>query len=338
MNDGTYARATWPETSRPRKHTGDDRHDGAERWRHHPGSVPARHGRPDRPRPTRRGLGAVPATGRPARALWTAIGTDTSAPYSIPWITTGPAHPTASTTWRKRSPTAPATARPSRSREDDRQHRAGRRCGDRPGSRREHRRQRPIALAATAADATAGVGVRRLRGEAYRRSLVHDRRCGHERRAVHRRVDTHCRDPGRPGRHSDRGHRRCRQRADVLPGRHVHARPDEPDRGALPAPADVSARRVADRRGSADIDHVDYAYAAQGSGSWSPIGTGRTHRSRPPGRRPWPTASTTCAQLPSTAAETRGKLTQGRQSRPHARRPGADAACRRNDRRRQPSR
>ena len=54
---------------------------------------------------------------RPAGpGAYTLIGTDTTAPYDVPWITTGPSTPTASTTSRSSSPTRPATRPRSRSR------------------------------------------------------------------------------------------------------------------------------------------------------------------------------------------------------------------------------
>jgi hypothetical protein len=212
---------------------------------------------------------------RPAGpGAWTAIGTDTSAPYSIPWITTGPATPdglydleeavtdnAGNVTTVALSPktidnTAPAGAAVTAPAQD------------------ANIGAPTIALAANAADATSGVA-----SVAFEVKPVGA--------ASFTTVDADTNGAPFTGAWAAVG----------IPDGPVDIRiavTDVAGNGptysptitftldrtspavALSAPSDVAASASLTATGSADIDHVDYAYAPHGSGSWSPIGTGST--------------------------------------------------------------
>ena len=204
---------------------------------------------------------------------WTSIGTDTSAPYSIPWITTGPGTPDgvydleeivtdgagnsttvalSTKTIDNTGPAGAAVTAPA----------AGANIG--PGT---------IALAAIAADATAGVNavafeVKPTGASSYTTVDADTNGSPFTGAWI-------------PAAGVPDGPVDVRVAVTDLAGNGPTYSPAVTftlDRTnptvTLTAPADVSGSAPLTATGSADIDHVDYEYAPQGSGSWSPIGTG----------------------------------------------------------------
>ena len=184
--------------------------------------------------PTDPDVASVQFLYRPAGpGAYTSIATDTTAPYDVPWITTGPSTPDGLydleiivTDTAGNSTTVALSAKTIDNTAPDSAAVTAPAAGANVGAARRSRsrRRRPMQPPGVASVA---FQVKPTGASSF--TTVDADTNGAPFTGV---WSAGARHPRRPGRRACRRHRRRRQRPDLLAGRHLHARPHEPGRGA----------------------------------------------------------------------------------------------------------